>query len=179
VRCNIPPPFVQQKRTTDLCKDTIDYSIILLLPLIKSLFVSVSLFSSLKQKMLSFARRGGFGVRFYTNVNKTDLKIKMAHKPALLVVDVRNGDEIAQTGILQHKDVAAKNVPLGDLEGALKLSDEEFKRKFQFEKPKPTTEIIFSCRSGKRSASASQVAEALGYKNVYNYTGGANDWFNE
>lgn len=54
---------------------------------------------------------------------------------------------------------------MDQVEGALKeLSNEEFQKKYGTEKPKKDSLIIFSCRSGRRSATAQNAAIQLGYK---------------
>ena len=53
-----------------------------------------------------------------------------------------------------------------------------FEATFNF--PKPSVEedtVVFTCKMGGRSQQAAQLAAAAGYKNVVNYTGGADDWF--
>ena len=99
-----------------------------------------------------------------------------------------------ETGRLAHAGVTAITLPLPRMqEGALALSDAEFQKEFAAPKPKKSDAIIFSCRSGRRCARASQrvaltrgfvrsalacsIAMALGYDKVYNYAGSANDWF--
>jgi 3-mercaptopyruvate sulfurtransferase SseA len=49
-------------------------------------------------------------------------------------------------------------------------------QKFAFNKPLPSQNIIFFCRSGKRSATASEQAGKNGYGNVRNYVGSWLDW---
>ena len=43
------------------------------------------------------------------------------------------------------------------------MNPEEFKEKFGFVKPKQNQEIVFYCRSGKRSASACDIAKRNGF----------------
>ena len=43
------------------------------------------------------------------------------------------------------------------------LNPVAFKEKYGFEKPKKDQEIVFYCRSGKRSATASDIAAKNGY----------------
>ena len=49
-------------------------------------------------------------------------------------------------------------------------------QKFLFEKPMPKQNIVFYCRSGKRAATAAEIAQSEGYKNVRNYKGSWLDW---
>lgn len=46
----------------------------------------------------------------------------------------------------------------------LELSTHDFVEKFKRIKPWPQTEIIFTCRSGKRAGDACEMATQLGYK---------------
>jgi rhodanese-related sulfurtransferase len=58
---------------------------------------------------------------------------------------------------------SAVNLPLSVLAKSLHMSKEAFKAKHGFEKPKVDQEVIFYCRSGVRSSSASDVAKRNGY----------------
>ena len=80
---------------------------------------------------------------------------------------------------------------MGEIETALKLKDEAFKAKYGFVKFPTNKRLIFSCRSGiihcvtsdlfafigARSQKACEIATQLGYSNVNNYRGSANEWF--
>ncbi len=75
----------------------------------------------------------------------------------LQMIDVRNPEEFI--GELGHLP-GAKLVTLGgELEQYLNSID-------------PKTEIVFICRSGKRSASATLTAMDMGFTSVYNMQGG-------
>jgi rhodanese-related sulfurtransferase len=74
------------------------------------------------------------------------------------LVDVREPDEVIQ-GMIP----SAVNVPLSILANSLHLHHSAFKEKHGFEKPQKGQELIFYCRSGKRSASASDIAKRNGY----------------
>ncbi|TEB39305.1 Rhodanese-like protein [Coprinellus micaceus] len=87
------------------------------------------------------------------------------------LIDVREPDEVAQGSI-----PSSINIPLTVLPDALQLSPQAFRERFGFQKPKHTQEVIFYCRSGKRSTTASDVAKRNGYKNILNYTGSWLDW---
>lgn len=54
--------------------------------------------------------------------------------------------------------------------------DADGRKKYAFSKPLPAQNIIFFCRSGRRSASAAEWAAERGYVNVRNYEGSWNDW---
>ncbi|THH16767.1 hypothetical protein EW146_g3933 [Bondarzewia mesenterica] len=87
------------------------------------------------------------------------------------LIDVREPDEVIQGNI-----PSSVNLPLSVLSGSLQLDPVEFEEKFGFRKPLQSQEIIFYCRSGKRSASASDVAKRNGYTNIVNYEGSWLDW---
>jgi len=87
------------------------------------------------------------------------------------LIDVREPDEIAQGSI-----PSAVSLPLSDMEHSLTLKEDEFLARFGYPKPKVEQEIIFYCRSGKRSATACEVAMRRGFSNVNNYEGSWLDW---
>jgi rhodanese-related sulfurtransferase len=75
------------------------------------------------------------------------------------LIDVREPDEV-----LQGMIPSAVNLPLSVLSGALHMDGEKFKEKYGFQKPAFDQEIVFYCRSGMRSSTASDVARRNGYK---------------
>jgi len=87
------------------------------------------------------------------------------------LIDVREPDEV-----LQGMIPSAVNLPLSVLAGALHMDGDKFKEKYGFQKPAFDQEIVFYCRSGKRSSSASDVARRNGYTNILNYKGSWLDW---
>ncbi|KAJ7783533.1 endoplasmic reticulum protein [Mycena maculata] len=91
--------------------------------------------------------------------------------PDSYLIDVREPDEVIQ-GMIP----SAVNLPLSVLANSLHLNSEAFKAKHGFEKPKKWQEVIFYCRSGMRSTSASDVAKRNGYTNILNYKGSWLEW---
>ncbi|KAH7911215.1 Rhodanese-like domain-containing protein [Hygrophoropsis aurantiaca] len=87
------------------------------------------------------------------------------------LVDVREPDEVIQGSI-----PSAVNLPLSVLANSLHLTPQAFKQQHGFDKPQKTQEIVFYCRSGKRSASACDVARRNGFENIHNYEGSWLDW---
>lgn len=77
---------------------------------------------------------------------------------------MREPDEVIQGSI-----PSAVNLPLSEISASLKLNEVKFEQKYGFKKPKEDQEIVFYCRSGKRSASASDVAKRNGYKKYVNH----------
>lgn len=74
------------------------------------------------------------------------------------LIDVREPDEVLQGSI-----PSSVNLPLSVLANSLHLNPPDFQQKFGFEKPKKDQEIVFYCRSGKRSATACDVAKRNGF----------------
>jgi rhodanese-related sulfurtransferase len=91
----------------------------------------------------------------------------------ILLVDVREPDEIALGSI-----PSSVSIPLSVLKDHLNTtySEGDFRKEHGFPKPFPQQKIIFYCRSGKRSATACELAGEAGYKNVRNYEGSWLDW---
>lgn len=71
---------------------------------------------------------------------------------------MREPDEVIQGSI-----PSSVNLPLSVLAGDLHLTSAAFLEKYGYQKPQKDQEIVFYCRSGKRSASASDVAKRNGY----------------
>lgn len=91
----------------------------------------------------------------------------------ILIVDVREQDEINETGKLPM----SIHIPMGDVKNTmLNISDEDFEKLYGKPKPTKNTKIIFSCRSGKRSKMVQEEMQKLGYVRSYNYSGGWLDW---
>lgn len=77
------------------------------------------------------------------------------------LIDVRERDEIRESGGIP----GAVNIPLSEIQLALtQLPPETFKKKYNCEKPTHLSYVVFSCRSGKRSDMAAQLATKLGYQ---------------
>ncbi|XP_034104588.1 rhodanese domain-containing protein CG4456 [Drosophila albomicans] len=92
--------------------------------------------------------------------------------PEIYLIDVRNQDELKATGTIP----ASLNIPLPDLDAALKSSAEDFKQKYGREKPGNNADIIFTCRSGKRAKEAEAIAKNAGFTNIRVYSGSWLEW---
>ncbi|XP_073344892.1 thiosulfate:glutathione sulfurtransferase [Pagrus major] len=104
-------------------------------------------------------------------VTYSQLKTMLSNRDIQLF-DVRNPDEY-QAGRIAD----AVNIPLGNLEESLKLSPEHFQQKFEVRAPgKDDDNIVFHCRSGKRSSTALDIARQLGFSRVRHYKGGYSEW---
>lgn len=117
-------------------------------------------------------------------ISLKELKSRMKDK-SVVVIDVREPDEIAATGAIEHAGMTAANIPLGLICGeanVLSMSPEDVEHDFGVKLPAKDDDskaIVFSCRSGMRAGNAAMMAESLGYKNVLNYKGSANEWFSQ
>ncbi|MFC4409136.1 rhodanese-like domain-containing protein [Chungangia koreensis] len=94
------------------------------------------------------------------NITAEDLLQRMDSGEQFHVVDVRENDEVAQ-GIIP----GAIHIPLGELQNRHSELNRE-------------TSYIMVCRSGGRSAMASNILDDLGY-DVTNMTGGMLAWEGE
>lgn len=106
----------------------------------------------------------------------SDIKSAM-EDGSIVVIDVRNSDEIAASGKIQSKrwmNVPYKNE---ELEAALQLPEDEFEKRYGGKKPlEDGADVVFNCGSGKRSSRAVAVALTLGYPNARHYAGGLKQW---
>ncbi len=93
----------------------------------------------------------------YSEIEAKDLFNMMATQP-LLLVDVRNDDEVAR-GII----AGAVHIPLAMLPA-------------QCEPLTKADNVVFYCHSGIRSAHAAAFAANQGCKNVYTLVGGVLAW---
>ena len=59
---------------------------------------------------------------------------------------------------------------------AFALSDAAFEAKYGFKKPTKENELVFYCRAGVRSTTASHAAQSSGYSNIKNYKGSWLEW---
>ncbi|TXT13198.1 hypothetical protein VHUM_01599 [Vanrija humicola] len=100
---------------------------------------------------------------------------KLAEQPNdnVLLIDTREPDEVINGTI-----PSAVILPLSRLEAALspKFNPGDFQREFAFAKPLPEQNMVFFCRSGRRSGLACELAEREGYPNVRNYVGSYLEW---
>jgi rhodanese-related sulfurtransferase len=104
------------------------------------------------------------------------LKAAHAHtpRPSTVIVDVREPKELMEDGTIP----AAVHIPLGDLDRQLSSHNDAFFQKThglpEALNPSKHT-LLFSCRSGRRSLTAIDIAEANGFK-ASHYAGGNNGY---
>ncbi|KAJ1898264.1 Thiosulfate sulfurtransferase/rhodanese-like domain-containing protein 3 [Kickxella alabastrina] len=96
----------------------------------------------------------------------------------LTIIDVRNPGEF-EGGHIPN----AHNVPLPELNGALKLSPEDFTAKYNFVLPSPEAQdkgVVVHCQVGGRAAKAADIFAAKDYKeNLYIYRPGWSEYSNK
>jgi rhodanese-related sulfurtransferase len=88
------------------------------------------------------------------------------------LIDVRNPDE-TRVNLIE----TAHKIPLPEFADAFSLDNTTFQHKYGFSRPTLDDRIVLYCRSGAKSGSAADHLQKLGYTNVENYKGSANEWF--
>ena len=129
--------------------------------------------------MIGRVLRPSTGTKRYVNtivMNTLKHRIEIGD-PDLCVIDVRSREELDETGRID----TSFHLPLERvLNGALGMSADDFEDEFGFIKPSKVCDVVFVCAAGVRSRIAAEVAvNGHGYTSVYNYKGGANEWFSE
>ncbi|MBI2436812.1 MAG: rhodanese-like domain-containing protein [Candidatus Magasanikbacteria bacterium] len=89
-------------------------------------------------------------------IHPDDLRQKIKNKEKIMLLDVRNTDEVEQ----------------GFIEGAINIPLHILPLKFEEALPDTQAEIICYCESGGRSSRATQFLEEHGYTHVSNLYGG-------
>lgn len=102
---------------------------------------------------------------------RAELKELIDTKGKYILIDVREKEELVY-GMIP----TAHHVALHELEKAFSLSEEDFQKEYHFSKPQKGEKIICYCRTGGRSARATQFIASLGYTQVLNYAGSVYDW---
>ncbi len=97
-----------------------------------------------------------------------DLQELQQQYPELLVVDIREADEVATGSI-----AGALHVPRGILEAACDWGYAETVPALVRARHKP---VVLACRSGNRSALAALVLQQMGYTDVYSLKTGIRGW---
>ncbi|XP_057665778.1 rhodanese domain-containing protein CG4456-like isoform X1 [Diorhabda carinulata] len=98
---------------------------------------------------------------------------KLANDKNVLIIDVREQNEVKSTGIIG----SSVNIPLNNLQHALKdAPKEEFSKLYGRSKPVSNSPMIFYCLKGRRALQALELAESLGFKNGRYYKGSWAEW---
>ncbi|KAH8417964.1 hypothetical protein KR222_009415, partial [Zaprionus bogoriensis] len=98
----------------------------------------------------------------------------ICREPNKLLIDVRSQREIKETGQIPCSINIALDALQTNLDPA--ISEADFRSRFGRVKPTKSTEIIFSCHSGRRALQSAEQAVAMGYTNVWVYDGSWKDW---
>ena len=96
-------------------------------------------------------------MKSYLEIEASDL-FNLITLPKVLLVDVRNPDEVARGAIPGSIHIQLSMLPL------------------QYEKLMNANTVVFYCHSGVRSAHAADFAVSKGVKNVHNLVGGVLAW---
>lgn len=96
---------------------------------------------------------------------------KQAGDAQTYILDVRGTDEVANGAI-----PSSVNVPLDQLESALKMSAEEFKATYSAPKPATADHVVTYCLRGMRAEKAAAALQTGGYTNVDVYPGSWAEW---
>ena len=96
-------------------------------------------------------------MKSYSEIEASDL-FELVTKPKVLLVDVRNDDEVARGIIPGATHIQLSMLPL------------------QYERLMNANTVVFYCHSGVRSAHAADFAVSKGVKDVFNLVGGVIAW---
>lgn len=96
-----------------------------------------------------------------SNVDAAQLEQMLQKDASVQLVDLRTPAELQQTGKIEGARVI--NFTDANFQAQIALLDKE----------KP---VIVYCASGGRSPRAAQQMSKMGFKKVYDYSGGMNDW---
>jgi rhodanese-related sulfurtransferase len=96
-------------------------------------------------------------MKSYSDIEASDL-FELITKPKVLLVDVRNDDEVARGIIPGALHIQLSMLPL------------------QYDKLMSAHSVVFYCHSGVRSAHAADFAVNKGVKDVFNLVGGVIAW---
>ncbi|XP_067121962.1 rhodanese domain-containing protein CG4456-like [Centruroides vittatus] len=101
-----------------------------------------------------------------------DLKQQLENSKIVLI-DVRESDELAKDGRIP----GSINIPLGEVEKAFSMIPDKFQNKYGISFPsKSDSQLVFSCRSGRRATMAVQQIQKMGFSQVKCYLGSFQDW---
>jgi len=110
------------------------------------------------------------------NMSREEMKKRMADG-SVVVIDVRDYQEVEQTGQIESGGIIARNLPLELVLQAWNFPAEDWEEDFAVEKPRPGQEIVFTCRAGIRSQTAAEHISRTQPHKCYNYQGGSLEWF--
>ena len=130
--------------------------------IILSLIMSAIIISACSKAVLPEQKEDTGTKNSYTKISQDEAKKMMEKDDGHVIVDVRREDEFAS----------------GHIPGAILIPNESIGTEKPAELPDPDQIILVYCRSGNRSAQASQKLTDLGYTNVFDF-GGIMTWTGE
>jgi len=95
---------------------------------------------------------------FLDEISPGELKTRLERGDRLVIVDVREPEEIAIAAF-----PSAKHIPMGDVPSRLSELD-------------PDTETVVVCHHGIRSAQVAAYLARMGFEHVLNLIGGIDEW---
>lgn len=95
-------------------------------------------------------------------ITAEELQTRLKQGEELQVIDVREADELVETGIIP----GVKHIPMHDVQDRIGEVD-------------LAKETVIVCRSGRRSQSVCYLLFTLGHEHVKNMTGGMKTWEGE
>jgi len=95
-----------------------------------------------------------------TTITAEEVKARLDNGEKLHLIDVREPFENAEFNI------GGELIPLGNIQ-SMQIEDLEALK---------NEEVIFYCRSGKRSATAALILDSIGFTNTKNLIGGMLEW---
>lgn len=113
-----------------------------------------------KVLLIEIDKKDGLYMGHITELEPTELENRMETDDDLVVIDVRENEEVAQ-GMIEN----AKHIPLDQIPASKDDLDQ-------------SKHYVFVCRSGRRSMNAASFMDEQGYK-VSNMAGGMLKWEGE
>jgi len=102
---------------------------------------------------------------FPEDVNFSGL-VELLERHEVVLVDVRQPKELLTDGEIP----GSVNVPLQEIPAAFQMSSQDFKAKYGFNLPeKDATNVVLTCRSGRRILVAQERLKALGFSDLRLY----------
>nr|ACO11957.1 Heat shock protein 67B2 [Lepeophtheirus salmonis] len=99
----------------------------------------------------------------------------LLNEKKILLIDVRNRTELNEVGQIR----GSVCLPLHEIPLAFtKLNENDFQERYGFSKPNPldSSNIVLTCRSGRRVLVADKKMKPLGFENLRIYSGSFNEW---
>ena len=120
----------------------------------------------------NWSRVGG-KVEFPRFINFQALQESL-QRNSILLIDVRNRTELNQVGQIP----GSVCLPLHEVNLGFELNDADFLARYGFLRPHPdkSSNVVLTCRSGRRVLVADQILKQKGYLHLRIYSGSFKDW---